>query len=273
MAKISPLAAKTLHNILANHADALAKKAPEVNPAFVPLPKQTEDEVDELTFTYADFSASDGSWGGGGSDDVSNSTGFTAGISTAEDLWSPDGASTSADGTSTSPNGTTSDAASVWASWEDPSTKTTSQESVADLWFGPGTADSGTFMSPANSAAADRDGSEWGWESRGDRKAKMDAYKTYRVQQWTPRQLELIRYRGLFNGPSENREYDQLLAMRFMKERALDFANRRRSRARSRFDEHRDQLAKGLENEKAHSITEPQRTGKNRWLSMTADEL
>jgi len=62
MAKISPLAAKTLHNILASHAVALEKKAPEANPASVPLPKQTEDEVDELTFTYVDFSETKASW-------------------------------------------------------------------------------------------------------------------------------------------------------------------------------------------------------------------
>ncbi|KAK7917567.1 hypothetical protein PG985_011175 [Apiospora marii] len=51
----SSLAAETLHNILANQAEVPKKKAPEVKPLYVPLPKQTEAEIDDLTFTYADF--------------------------------------------------------------------------------------------------------------------------------------------------------------------------------------------------------------------------
>ncbi|KAK7959281.1 uncharacterized protein PG986_004135 [Apiospora aurea] len=268
MAKISPLAAKSLHNILARHADALAKKAPEANPVFVPLPTQTEDEVDELTFKYADFSVSDGSWGSWGSDKASNDAVSTSGTSTAEDLWSPDGTSTSTDGA-------TSDVASAPASWEDSTTNTTSPDTVVDLWFGPGgAADSTSFMSSANSAAPDRNGSEWGWESREDRKAKMDAYKKYRVETWTPRQLELFRYRDVFTRHDADRDHDRLLAMRFMKECALDFARRRRSRAHDRFNEHRDWLVMGLgENERPHTITEPKRTGKNRWVSITVDEF
>ncbi|KAK6857839.1 hypothetical protein PG995_005538 [Apiospora arundinis] len=228
MAKISPLAAKTLHNVLANHAVALEKKAPKANPPSVPLPKQTEDEIDELTFTYVDFNDTGGGWSSNSSsssssndgDDTSDSTASTPRTSFGDEGWDTDGDSC--------------DASFEWSSWAMTPAINTSKESVADLWFGFDTTEE-----PISS-------------------------------------LELFRFQNVFSGRDDERDHDRLLAARYMKERALDFVNRRKSQAKSRFNEHSDRLAKALE-EPEVAPTNP--TGpsdqptNNRWVSMTVDEF
>ncbi|KAK7912266.1 hypothetical protein PG985_014747 [Apiospora marii] len=282
MAKISPLAAKTLHNILANHAEVLEKKAPEANPLYVPLPKQTEDEIDDLTFTYADFSDGESSWGS--STWGSPSTIFTMGTS-AEDLWGGHGDISDTD--CMSPAGT------------DTTDATSPRESITDFWFGSDATDttptkpSSSSSSPTSSsgdnasasASADRDGSNWPWESRKERFAKMEAYKSHRVQRWTPRQLELFRYKGVFCGRDDDRDHDRLLAARYMGARALDFAERRRSQAKARFDAHSARVARTLKekdndgnNNESPAVvidltTEPKQGRKRCWVSMTVDEI
>ncbi|KAK8860085.1 hypothetical protein PGQ11_010819 [Apiospora arundinis] len=265
MAKIPPLAAKTLHNVLANHAVALEKKAPKANPPSVPLPKQTEDEIDELTFTYVDFNDTEGGWSSNssssssnGGDDASDSTASTPRSSFGDEGWDTDGGSCNT--------------SFEWSDWAMTPAINTSKESVADMWFG-----SDTTEEPISSVTiTDRGGSDWGWDSRGNRKAEMETYKKYRVQRWTPRQLELFRFQNVFSGRDDERDHDRLLAARYMKERALDFVNRRKSQAKSRFNEHSDRLAKALE-EPEVAPTNP--TGpsdqptNNRWVSMTVDEF
>ncbi|KAK8054493.1 hypothetical protein PG994_009560 [Apiospora phragmitis] len=151
MAKISPLAAKTLHNILASHANALEKKSPEANPTSVPLPKQTEDEVDELTFTYADFSKTENSWGSGsGSDSIPNSVLSTLRTSIEEETWGSDG----------SMSGANSDP----PCWGESTNSSVPEQSVVDLWCGSDAAGHADTKWSGNTTDADRDGSAWGWE-------------------------------------------------------------------------------------------------------------
>ena len=276
MAKISPLAARTLHNILANHAEVLEKKAPEANPVYVPLPKQTEDEIDDLTFTFADFSDDGSSWGSswGSNGNASSSTISTTGTS-AEDLWGN--------------GGDISDTDFMSPAWSDTTDTTSPRESVTDLWFGPDAIDTTDTKSSSSgdSTRADRNGSDWGWESRRERFAKMEAYKSHRAQRLTPRELELCRYKGVFCGRDDDRDHDRLLAARYMKERALDFANRRKSQAKARFDEHSARVAETLKennnnnnnNNNNHgkcpmdTTTGPKRGRKRCWVSTTVDEI
>lgn len=273
MAKISPLAARTLHNLLASHAEALEKKAPEANPLYVPLPKQTEDEIDDLTFTYADFSEGENNWGGNNwgdnsSDTASNNTASTTGTS-AEDLWGNEGG--------------ISNTALMLSAWNDTTNEASPKEFITDLWFGTDAADTAPTKSSSpsgNTASHDRDGSEWHWESRKERVAKMEAYKSHRVQRWTPRELELFRYYGVFCGPGgDDRDHDRLLAARYMKGRALEYAERRRSQAKARFEAHSAQLARAWkEREKENvdnecPVTKPKQGRKRCWVSMTVDEV
>ncbi|KAK8123991.1 hypothetical protein PG999_003909 [Apiospora kogelbergensis] len=250
MATISPLAARTLHNIIANHAVALEKKAPEVNPASVPLPCQTEDELDDLTFTYVDFNETEGCWGmdsSSNSDDTADDSESTPRTSTEEDEDLSDRESD----------------LSSWG-WTDNFAAVTRNESIADLWFG-----SDTMEQPSSIAATALSGTEWEWESQ----VKMEACRKYRVERWTPRQLELFRYHNVFSGRDDERDHDRLLAARYMKKRALDFMNRRKSQAKSRFNEHSDKIAKASEMQEPPTAEPPSRTSKSRWASMTVDEL